>query len=42
MSEKLHVFIWDKSHQTKSIAAFVKVIGLVMTADMYLNYSNFL
>lgn len=40
-SEKLHVFMRDRSHQTKSIAAFVKAIGLVTTADIYLIYSNF-
>lgn len=36
------MFIWDRSHQTKSIAAFVKAVGLVTAADIYLNYSNFL
>lgn len=41
MSEKLRVFIQDRSHQTKSIAVFVKAIGLVTTVDIYLNYSNF-
>lgn len=41
MSEKLHVFIPDRSHQTKPIVAFVKAIGLVTTVDIYLNYSNF-
>lgn len=32
MSEKLSVFIWDGSHQAKSIVAFVKVIRLVKTS----------
>lgn len=41
MSEKLHVFIPDRSHQTKPIVVFVKAIRLVTTVDIYLNYSNF-
>lgn len=41
MSEKLRVFIRDRSHLTKSIAVFVKAIGLMKAVGIYLNYSNF-